>query len=166
MRKIKEKGIKSRLKGKKATLDYQENLTKGKPEILVKKDSESLKKCKKICLGSEVILLEPTETDGRGRDLQPEKEIFARWKVMPRGQKEPKTLEKLAECLSVSYQTLWVWSKDSRLVNMIKIHRHNYLSGFTSEVLNALKKRCQKFGRAQDVKLWLKYVEGWIPKQE
>ena len=36
---------------------------------------------------------------------------------------------------------------------------------FTSEVLGHLKRRIKQFGRAQDVKLWLEYIEGWIPKE-
>lgn len=140
--------------------------TKARPKILIKNQLSTHKKCQKIRLGSEIINLKAVSGDGRGRNLEGEKEIFARWRVLPRALKSPDTMEELAAVLGLSYQTLWVWSKDEKVLGLIKTNRIKYFSRFTSEVVNSLRERCLKYGRAQDIKLWLEYVEGWIPKQE
>ena len=72
----------------------------------------------------------------------------------------------LSEKLQVRNATLSEWKKRPDFWNEVnRLRGTTYLQPRTSNVLMALYRRCIKLGMAQDVELWLAYVEGWDKKQ-
>ena len=140
---------------------------KGQPAKQIEKTLlNASKKFKKISLAGQLVLIEHDPEGKQDADLSFKKEVFCRWYVLPGNDREPSGLMDFCQALGISHQTPYNWLEDGAIQSMIEQYRREYMRRDTTEVLTHLKARIRQYGRAQDVKLWLEYIEGWIPTEQ
>ena len=123
------------------------------------------KKFQKISLAGQIVLYEPDPQVGKMVDIDFKKEVFCRWFVLPRTKREPQSHGELCNRLGIDISTPYLWLQNSQVQSMIEQYRREYFKRDTTNVIQDLRKRIRKLGRAQDAKLWLEYIEGWIPQE-
>lgn len=75
------------------------------------------------------------------------------------------TLERFAEKFGVSVGTLSNWKKRSDYRERVDGRNDKWGVELTPSIMGALAKRCLRYGRSDDVALWLAYYKNWTPKQ-
>lgn len=66
-----------------------------------------------------------------------------------------------ADKFGVHRNTLGNWRQKSDFIDAVRERIHQRNDARTPDVLDALYRRCIKFGMANDVELWLAYTQGW-----
>ena len=96
-------------------------------------------------------------------------DLFCYWSVRTpderKTEKLPDTQQEFAKKYKISEVSLSNWKKRDDYTGPRNSKMQEKLAGKTPEVLEGLFKRCQRYGKADEVELWLAYVEGWDKKK-
>lgn len=93
---------------------------------------------------------------------------FAEWMAKPLPERKEEGLESVkafAKHYKINRSTLYLWKKKPDFWKRVESLRQHKCREHTSTVIHKLYLRILRYGMAQDVELWLAYVEGWDKKQ-
>lgn len=92
---------------------------------------------------------------------------FIRFEATPEPFRDLKTDQDFAEKYNVNDSTLSEWRKRLGFYDAVqKENRQMWGRKLTPNVLAGLYRRAVKHGNAQEVKLWLQYIEDWAEKNK
>jgi len=93
---------------------------------------------------------------------------FVKWTALPSVLRKPQTQRDLSKEFRVDEDTLTNWKKREKFWDEVRDEMRKYFQDKTSNVVQALYQTIlsQGKGTAQGAKLWLEYINQWIPKQE
>lgn len=92
--------------------------------------------------------------------------LFVRWIATPQPFRKPKTQEQFQIKFGVSHDTVSRFKKDPNYKDDIRRAVNEWASEELPNVIGALYLKIIRTGNAQEVGLWLEYIDKWVKTQE
>ncbi|KKM67561.1 hypothetical protein LCGC14_1469920 [marine sediment metagenome] len=91
--------------------------------------------------------------------------MFIKWIAMPLVLRSPRFQKNISEEYKIDEDTLTNWKKRKGYKDDVTEEMKKHFNEKTPNVIQALYQQALKDGKASEVKLWLQYLEGWVPKE-